>query len=128
MSTQWNYVNQLVYNPTLTVVKLSILVFLRRLESRSRIVNGLIWGAMVFVTLLFVATGNKVASGIKGLPQVLQDVINTKLQAYKTAPKKRVQQGGGVSSWSFFARDDVQKPISQMKRSLCRNPLDRTRG
>ncbi|KAF3390291.1 hypothetical protein F1880_009130 [Penicillium rolfsii] len=51
----WNYVNQLVYNPTLTVVKLSILVFLRRLESRSRIVNGLIWGAMVFVTLLFVA-------------------------------------------------------------------------
>jgi hypothetical protein len=39
----------------LTVVKLSILVFLRRLESQSRIVNGMIWGAMIFVILLFVA-------------------------------------------------------------------------
>lgn len=53
---QWNFVNQIVYNPSLTVVKLSILVFLRRLESRSRVVNGLIWGAMAFVVGLFVAT------------------------------------------------------------------------
>ncbi|KAJ6098343.1 hypothetical protein N7499_002717 [Penicillium canescens] len=52
----WNYVNQLVYNPALTVVKLSILLFLRRLESRSRVVNGLIWGAMAFVVGLFIAT------------------------------------------------------------------------
>ncbi|KAJ6018999.1 hypothetical protein N7522_001066 [Penicillium canescens] len=53
---QWNYVNQLVYNPALTVVKLSILLFLRRLESQSRVVNGLIWGAMAFIVGLFIAT------------------------------------------------------------------------
>jgi hypothetical protein len=53
---QWNFVNQIVYNPSLTIVKLSILVFLRRLESQSRVVNGLIWGAMAFVIGLFVAT------------------------------------------------------------------------
>ncbi|KAJ6018380.1 hypothetical protein N7499_003694 [Penicillium canescens] len=52
----WNYVNQLVYNPALTVVKVSILIFLRRLESQSRVVNGLIWGAMAFVVGLFIAT------------------------------------------------------------------------
>jgi hypothetical protein len=40
----------------LTVVKLSILLFLRRLESQSRVVNGLIWGAMAFVFGLFIAT------------------------------------------------------------------------
>jgi hypothetical protein len=40
----------------LTVVKLSILLFLRRLESQSRVVNGLIWGAMAFVVGLFIAT------------------------------------------------------------------------
>jgi hypothetical protein len=39
----------------LTVIKLSILVFLRRLESQSRVVNWLIWGAMAFIILLFVA-------------------------------------------------------------------------
>ncbi|KAJ6039160.1 hypothetical protein N7499_003021 [Penicillium canescens] len=52
----WNYVNQLVYNPALTVVKLSILFLLRRLESQSRVVNGLIWGAMAFIVGLFIAT------------------------------------------------------------------------
>ncbi|OOQ85092.1 hypothetical protein PEBR_31330 [Penicillium brasilianum] len=51
----WNYANQLLYNPTLTVIKLSMLVFLRKLESRSRVVNGLIWGAIAFVIGLFVA-------------------------------------------------------------------------
>lgn len=53
---QWNFVNQIVYNPSLTIVKLSILVFLRRLESQSRVVNGLIWSAVTIVVGLFIAT------------------------------------------------------------------------
>ncbi|KAJ5768081.1 hypothetical protein N7533_000664 [Penicillium manginii] len=51
----WNFINQLLYNPTLTIIKLSILVFLRRLESRSRVVNALIWTSMGMVIGLFVA-------------------------------------------------------------------------
>ncbi|KAJ5153174.1 uncharacterized protein N7482_009652 [Penicillium canariense] len=51
----WNFANQILYNPTLTVVKLSILAFLRRLESRSRIVNLLIWTSFVIVIGLFIA-------------------------------------------------------------------------
>ncbi|KAJ5692323.1 hypothetical protein N7462_001746 [Penicillium macrosclerotiorum] len=51
----WNFVNQLVYNPALTLTKVSILVFLRRLESRSRIVNILFWTSLVMVVGLFIA-------------------------------------------------------------------------
>ncbi|KAJ5162210.1 hypothetical protein N7492_007602 [Penicillium capsulatum] len=51
---QWNFANQLLYNPTLTIVKLSILMFLRRLESRSRVVNILIWASVAIVTALFI--------------------------------------------------------------------------
>ncbi|EPS26843.1 hypothetical protein PDE_01782 [Penicillium oxalicum 114-2] len=50
----WNYVVQLVYNPALTFIKLSILMFLRRLDSRSRIVTILIWFSTAFVIGLFV--------------------------------------------------------------------------
>ncbi|KAI9927899.1 hypothetical protein ASPWEDRAFT_173550 [Aspergillus wentii DTO 134E9] len=39
----WNFANQLLYNPALTLVKVSILMFLRRLESKSRLVKSLIW-------------------------------------------------------------------------------------
>ncbi|OJI88361.1 hypothetical protein ASPTUDRAFT_195907 [Aspergillus tubingensis CBS 134.48] len=51
----WNFANQLVYNPSLTMVKLSILVFLRRLESQSRLVNLLIWSTMFITVALFIA-------------------------------------------------------------------------
>ncbi|CAG7937037.1 unnamed protein product [Penicillium nalgiovense] len=51
----WNFANQLIYNPALTVVKLSILVFLHRLDSRSRLVKYLIWSSFVVVTSLFIA-------------------------------------------------------------------------
>ncbi|KAJ5111066.1 hypothetical protein N7532_001601 [Penicillium argentinense] len=51
----WNFVNQLLYNPTLTIIKLSILTFLRRLESRSRLVNTLIWASIGIVVGLFLA-------------------------------------------------------------------------
>ncbi|GKZ24866.1 hypothetical protein AbraIFM66951_001711 [Aspergillus brasiliensis] len=51
----WNFANQLIYNPCLTMVKLSILVFLRRLESQSRVVNLLIWSTMVVTIALFIA-------------------------------------------------------------------------
>ncbi|KAJ5613662.1 hypothetical protein N7528_007316 [Penicillium herquei] len=51
----WNYVNQLLYNPCLTLIKVSILIFLRRLDSQSRLVKGLIWTSLVFVLGLFTA-------------------------------------------------------------------------
>ncbi|KAJ5248351.1 hypothetical protein N7497_008412 [Penicillium chrysogenum] len=51
----WNFANQLLYNPALTVVKLSILVFLRRLDSRSRVVKYLILSSYVVVISLFIA-------------------------------------------------------------------------
>ncbi|RAH53755.1 hypothetical protein BO85DRAFT_462778 [Aspergillus piperis CBS 112811] len=51
----WNFANQLIYNPCLTMVKLSILVFLRRLESQSRLVNLLIWSTMFITVALFIA-------------------------------------------------------------------------
>ncbi|KAJ6178969.1 hypothetical protein N7519_009430 [Penicillium mononematosum] len=51
----WNFANQLLYNPALTVVKLSILVFLRRLDSRSRVVKYLIWSSFIVVISLFIA-------------------------------------------------------------------------
>ncbi|KAJ5766807.1 uncharacterized protein N7511_004423 [Penicillium nucicola] len=50
----WNFANQLIYNPALTLVKVSILLFLRRLDSRSRIVKYLIWSSMAVVVGLFV--------------------------------------------------------------------------
>ncbi|GLA09005.1 hypothetical protein AnigIFM60653_010809 [Aspergillus niger] len=51
----WNFANQLIYNPCLTMVKLSILMFLRRLESQSRLVNSLIWSTMFITVALFIA-------------------------------------------------------------------------
>ncbi|KAJ5469714.1 hypothetical protein N7539_009332 [Penicillium diatomitis] len=51
----WNYVVQLVYNPALTFIKLSILLFLRRLDSHSRVVSILFWFATTVVVGLFVA-------------------------------------------------------------------------
>ncbi|GES57698.1 succinate-semialdehyde dehydrogenase, mitochondrial [Aspergillus terreus] len=51
----WNFANQLLYNPALTMVKVSILLFLRRLESKSRLVNSLIWGTMAVTVGLFLA-------------------------------------------------------------------------
>ncbi|EAW09305.1 uncharacterized protein ACLA_035080 [Aspergillus clavatus NRRL 1] len=50
----WSFANQLVYNPCLTMIKISILLFLRRLESRSTVVNLLIWSSIVVTVLLFV--------------------------------------------------------------------------
>ncbi|KGO77365.1 Aldehyde dehydrogenase, N-terminal [Penicillium italicum] len=49
----WNFANQLLYNPALTAVKLSILLFLRRLDSRSPVVQYLIWSSFAVVTSLF---------------------------------------------------------------------------
>ncbi|KAJ6157574.1 hypothetical protein N7470_005166 [Penicillium chermesinum] len=51
----WNYANQLIYNPCLTLIKVSILMFLRRLDSHSRVVNGLIWTSFAIVVGLFIA-------------------------------------------------------------------------
>ncbi|KAJ5726289.1 uncharacterized protein N7483_007646 [Penicillium malachiteum] len=51
----WNYANQLLYNPCLTLIKVSILLFLRRLESQSRLVNTLIWTSLGVVIGLFTA-------------------------------------------------------------------------
>ncbi|KAJ5538181.1 hypothetical protein N7513_006132 [Penicillium frequentans] len=51
----WNYANQLLYNPCLTLIKVSILMFLRRLESRSRVVNILIWTSLGVIASLFIA-------------------------------------------------------------------------
>ncbi|RAH64732.1 uncharacterized protein BO66DRAFT_282663, partial [Aspergillus aculeatinus CBS 121060] len=51
----WNFANQLIYNPCLTMVKLSILFFLRRLESQSRSVKLLIWSTTSVTILLFLA-------------------------------------------------------------------------
>ncbi|KAJ5652294.1 hypothetical protein N7507_009720 [Penicillium longicatenatum] len=51
----WNYANQILYNPCLTLIKVSILMFLRRLESRSRVVNILIWTSLAVITALFIA-------------------------------------------------------------------------
>ncbi|OJJ48039.1 hypothetical protein ASPZODRAFT_166097 [Penicilliopsis zonata CBS 506.65] len=51
----WNFVNQLFYNPCLTLVKLSMLVFLLRLESRSRIVHSLILFSSAVTIGLFLA-------------------------------------------------------------------------
>lgn len=55
LTKQWNFANQLLYNPALTMVKVSILLFLRRLESKSRLVNSLIWGTMAVTVGLFLA-------------------------------------------------------------------------
>lgn len=52
---QWNYANQLLYNPILSLVKISVLIFLLRLDSRSRIVYYLSWGTLWFTALLCVA-------------------------------------------------------------------------
>ncbi|KAL1962677.1 hypothetical protein VTN77DRAFT_9311 [Rasamsonia byssochlamydoides] len=51
----WNYANQLLYNPILSLVKISVLIFLLRLDSRSRLVHHLIWGTLWFTALLCIA-------------------------------------------------------------------------
>ncbi|KAJ5780428.1 hypothetical protein N7457_005588 [Penicillium paradoxum] len=51
----WEFANQLLYNPALTTVKLAIILFLRRLNSHSRVVNYLIWSSFVVVIGLFIA-------------------------------------------------------------------------
>ncbi|KAE8145762.1 hypothetical protein BDV25DRAFT_170263 [Aspergillus avenaceus] len=51
----WNFATQLLYNPCLTMVKISLLLFFRRLESRSRLINSLIWGTLAFTIALFFA-------------------------------------------------------------------------
>ncbi|KAJ6114908.1 hypothetical protein N7486_000686 [Penicillium sp. IBT 16267x] len=51
----WNYANQILYNPCLTLIKVSILMFLRRLECHSRVVNVLIWTSLAVITALSIA-------------------------------------------------------------------------
>jgi hypothetical protein len=56
---QWNFANQLLYNPPLALVKASVLLFLLRLGSKSNLVKRLIWGTFWFnvalVVVIFVA-------------------------------------------------------------------------
>ncbi|KAG6867884.1 hypothetical protein C0993_009815 [Termitomyces sp. T159_Od127] len=59
------------------------------------------------VMLLTVANGAKVEGGWEKLDPVLRNMIETKLPAYKDAPTTRDRPGGGVSSWSYFARPEV---------------------
>ncbi|KAG6917499.1 hypothetical protein DXG01_002363 [Tephrocybe rancida] len=59
------------------------------------------------VTLLFVANGAKVEGGWQNLSPILRNVIEVTLPAYKDAPTSRDRPGGGVSSWSYFARPEV---------------------
>ncbi|KAG6838383.1 hypothetical protein H0H93_006906 [Arthromyces matolae] len=65
------------------------------------------------VTLMTIANGAKVKGGWEALSPVLRDVIETKLPAYKDAPTGRDRPGGGVSSWSYFARPDVLKAYKE---------------
>ncbi|KAF2105197.1 hypothetical protein BDV96DRAFT_655866 [Lophiotrema nucula] len=58
-------------------------------------------------TLLFIADGNKVSRGWKGLSPILRGVIEDTLPGYKEAPLNRTRPGGGVTSWSFFTQPDV---------------------
>ncbi|GLB43993.1 hypothetical protein LshimejAT787_1501770 [Lyophyllum shimeji] len=51
-------------------------------------------------TLLFVASGSKVAEGWRGLSSPVREVVEETLPAYKDAPTERMSPGGGVSSWS----------------------------
>lgn len=46
---QWSFAHQLLYNPIFTLIKTSALVFLRRLNVKSRFVSYLIWSAMAMV-------------------------------------------------------------------------------
>ena len=58
-------------------------------------------------SLLFVATGSKVKEGWKGLSPIVRDVIEQKVPVYKDAPTERTAKGGGVTSWSYFAKPEV---------------------
>ncbi|RDB27162.1 hypothetical protein Hypma_004568 [Hypsizygus marmoreus] len=58
-------------------------------------------------TLLFIATGSKVQEGWKGLHPTVKNVIKNTLPAYKEAPTERLSPGGGVTSWSYFAKPEV---------------------
>jgi hypothetical protein len=58
-------------------------------------------------TLLFIASGSKVEGGWKNLDSTLKNVIEKTLPVYKDAPTERTVSGGGVSSWSYFARPEV---------------------
>ncbi|GAM40104.1 hypothetical protein TCE0_034f12193 [Talaromyces pinophilus] len=55
MGQVWNYANQLLYNPILSFVKVSVLLFLLRLESRSPVVRYMIFGTMYFTIVLGVS-------------------------------------------------------------------------
>ncbi|CAG7918222.1 unnamed protein product [Penicillium olsonii] len=51
----WNFANQIIYNPALSIVKVSILLFLHRLNSQSRVVRYLIWVSLATVITLCLA-------------------------------------------------------------------------
>ncbi|CAG7954713.1 unnamed protein product [Penicillium salamii] len=51
----WNFANQIIYNPALSIVKVSMLLFLHRLNSQSRVVRYLIWASLATVITLCLA-------------------------------------------------------------------------
>ncbi|CAG8114223.1 unnamed protein product [Penicillium salamii] len=51
----WNFANQIIYNPALSIVKVSMLIFLHRLNSQSRVVRYLIWASLATVITLCLA-------------------------------------------------------------------------
>lgn len=55
LTFQWNYANQLLYNPILSLVKVSVLIFLLRLDNRSPVVRYLVIGSMVFTIALAIS-------------------------------------------------------------------------
>lgn len=60
------------------------------------------------VSLLFVASGAKVDGGWENIASAaVRRVIEERLPVYKDAPTERDGPGGGVSSWSYFARPEV---------------------
>jgi hypothetical protein len=63
-------------------------------------------------SLLFVATGYKVKGDWRQLNSVVRDVVENTLPAYMDAPTERMSVGGGVTSWSYFARPEVFQAYS----------------
>ncbi|KAG6856609.1 hypothetical protein H0H87_002564 [Tephrocybe sp. NHM501043] len=75
--------------------------------------------------LVCVANGAKVERGWEGLSPVLRDVVEARLPAYKEAPTERDRPGGGVSSWSYFARPEVLRAYEDGARfPLLDPPVD----
>ena len=52
---QWSYANMLIYNPTLALVKASVIVFLWRLKHPSKRIVALIWFTFAFTVAFYVA-------------------------------------------------------------------------